>query len=55
MHGLFHLPEVVIKLGTLWAHSCFPFEVMNGELLKMFNGSNGVEKQVCSSTPITIN
>ena len=46
VHGLLHLPEVVTKLGLLWAHSCFPFEAANGGLLKMFHGSQGVEKQV---------
>ena len=39
VHGLLHLPEVVTKLGPLWAHSCFPFEAANGKLLKMFHGS----------------
>ena len=46
IHGLLHLPDVVTKLGPLWAHSCFPFESANGEILKMFHGSQGVEKQV---------
>ena len=46
VHGLFHLPETVSDLGPLWAHSCFPFESGNGELLKLFHGSQSVEKQV---------
>ena len=46
VHGLLHLPEVVENLGPLWAHSCFPFENANGDLLKYFHGSSGVEKQV---------
>ena len=50
MHGLLHLPEVVENLGPLWAHSCFPFESANGDLLKYFHGSSGVEKQVCICT-----
>lgn len=33
VHGLLHLPEVITKLGPLWAHSCFPFEAANGNLL----------------------
>lgn len=46
IHGLLHLPEVVRNLGPLWAHSCFPFEAANGDLLKLFHGSLGIEMQV---------
>lgn len=46
IHNLLHLPETVRKLGPLWAHSCFAFEAANGELLKLFHGSQAVEKQV---------
>ena len=50
IHGLLHLPEVVRNLGPLWAHSCFPFESANGDILKFFHGSSGIEKQVCKSS-----
>ena len=46
IHNLLHLPDIVKRLGPLWAHSCFPFENANGELLKLFHGSQAVEKQV---------
>jgi len=46
IHNLLHLPHAVKNLGPLWAHSCFPFENANGELLKLFHGSQAVEKQV---------
>ena len=46
VHGLLHLPDVVKNLGPLWSHSCFPFESANGQILKLFHGSQGVEKQV---------
>jgi len=46
IHNLLHLPTVVRNLGPLWAHSCFPFESANGELLKLFHGSQVVDKQV---------
>ena len=49
VHGLLHLPEIVTNLGPLWAHSCFPFEAANGDLLKYFHGSSGVEIQVKNS------
>ena len=43
VHNL-HLPTMVEDLGALWAHSCFPFESAIGELLKLFHGSQGIEK-----------
>lgn len=46
VHYLLHLPQSVLHLGPLWSHSCFPFEVANGDLLKLFHGSQGIEKQV---------
>ena len=46
VHGLLHLPNLVADMGPLWAHSCFPYENSNGELLKLFHGSQGVDKQV---------
>ena len=50
IHNLLHLPEVVRNLGPLWSNSCFPFEAANGELLKLFHGSQSVEKQVFSQS-----
>ncbi len=46
VHSLLHLPNVVEDIGPLWAHSCFQFESANGQLLQLFHGSQGVEKQV---------
>ncbi|XP_065892432.1 uncharacterized protein [Dysidea avara] len=46
IHNLLHIPNVVKNMGPLWAHSCFPFESANGELLKLFHRSQAVEKQV---------
>jgi len=48
IHSLLHLANSVRNLGPLWVHSCFPFESMNGNILKNFHGSQGVEKQVNS-------
>ena len=44
VHGLLHLPEAVLDLGPLWAHSCFPYENFNGEVLKLYHGSQHVNK-----------
>lgn len=46
VHGLMHLPSTVKNLGPLWCNSCFPFESANGDLLKLFHGSQAVDKQV---------
>ena len=46
VHGLLHLSDTVRRLGPLWAHSCFPFEAANGLILKLFHGTQNVEKQV---------
>lgn len=54
VHGLLHLPEDVRDLGPLWSHSCFPFESGNGELLRLFHGSQSVNKQVCIHTYVCL-
>lgn len=53
VHGLLHLPEVVKHLGPIWAHSCFPFESANGDILHFFHGSQGIDKQVSCSIHVT--
>ena len=45
LHGLLHLPDIVVALGPLWAHSSFPFESANSDLLKLFHGTTCVEKR----------
>ena len=49
VHGLLHLPEIVTNLGPLWAHSCFPFEAANGDLLfsQIFWCGNSGKKHCC--------
>ena len=39
VHSLLHLPMTVKQLGPLWSISCFSFESANGELLKLFHGT----------------
>ncbi|XP_064472537.1 uncharacterized protein LOC135387052 [Ornithodoros turicata] len=46
VHQLLHLPKCVKKMGPLWAHSCFPFESMNGRLLKLITAAKGVPLQI---------
>ena len=54
LHSLMHLPGCVQNLGPLWSHSCFMFEAANGELLKIFHGTVGIEKQVTLSILIVM-
>lgn len=53
IHSLLHLSDDVRNLGPLWTHSCFPFENFNGNLLKLFHGSQNVELQIVSAVAIT--
>lgn len=52
IHQLVHLPECVLQLGPLWAYSCFHFESANGDLTKLFHGTQNVELQILSSVNI---
>lgn len=49
VHALLHLPQVVRRLGPLWATSCFPFENANGFLKKFVHGTRHAELQICSN------
>ena len=48
IHSLLHLADDVRNLGPLWTHSCFPFESYNGNLLKLFHGTQNVALQIVS-------
>ena len=39
VHCLLHLTKRVHDLGPLWTHSCFCFEDFNGELRRLFHGT----------------
>lgn len=49
LHQLLHLPDVVQDLGPLWVYSCFSFEGMNGELVKLFHGTQHPQIQISSA------
>lgn len=55
MHGLLHLPQCVRDTGPLWVTSCFSFESANGELTKLFHGTQNVECQIVGSVNIIQN
>ena len=52
LHSLLHMAEDVRNLGPLWTHSTFPFESLNGELLKLFHGTQSIVFQIVSAVNI---
>ena len=46
VHMLLHLPDCVERLGPLWCTSCFWFEGYNGDLTKLFHGTQKVDIQI---------
>ena len=48
LHSLLYMAEDVRNLGPLWTHSTFPFESLNGELLKLFHGTQNILFQIVS-------
>lgn len=52
MHSLLYLSDMVCKIGPLWATSCFPFESANGELLKLFHGTQFIVIQIINAVHV---
>ena len=52
IHSLLHMAEDVGNLGPLWTHSTFPFESLNGEMLKLFHGTQNIAFQIISAINI---
>lgn len=52
IHLLLHLTMSVKILGPLWAFSCFPFENANGEILKLFHGTQFIDVQIVNAVNI---
>ena len=48
IHSLLHMAEDVRNLGSLWTHSTFPFESLNGQMLKLFHGTQNIAFQIIS-------
>lgn len=46
IHLLLHLTEKVEDLGPLWCSSCFYFEDFNGQLRRLFQGTQHIETQI---------
>ena len=52
VHHLLHLPHVVAKFGPLFVYSCFSFESMNGNLLRLIKGTQHVDQQIIEAIGI---
>ncbi|KAK3922577.1 Protein KINKY POLLEN [Frankliniella fusca] len=48
VHNTQHLTFVVNNLGPLRCYSCFPFESLNGQMLKMIHGTKYVQIQLAN-------
>lgn len=46
VHLLPHLADKVEDLGPLWCSSCFYFEDFNGQLRRLFHGTQHIETQI---------
>lgn len=49
LHSLLHLPENVRQLGPVWSTSCFAFENANGDILKLFHGTQYIDMQIVNA------
>ena len=52
LHLLLHAADKVQDLGPIWAKSCFYFEDYNGELRRLFHGTQIIEMQVAVAASI---
>lgn len=45
-HNLLHVVDCVRNLGPAWGYSCFPYEDLNGQYLKVLHGTTDVDSQI---------
>ena len=53
VHHLLHMPRVVSDFGPLFGYSCFPFEGLNGYLLKQIKGTQHVALQIIEAVTLS--
>lgn len=46
VHLLLHITDRVVDLGPLWSSSCFYFEDFNGQLRRLFHGTQYIDSQI---------
>lgn len=49
LHLLLHLPDCVRILGSLWTYTCYEYENLNGQLLKLIHGTCHIDTQIAHS------
>lgn len=49
IHLLLHLGDCVKKLERLWAYTCYEYENLNSQLLKLINGIRHFDIQLARS------
>ncbi|CAG5075409.1 Protein of unknown function [Cotesia congregata] len=49
VHSLLHLPELVRRIRPLWSTSCYVFEDLNGQFLKLIHGTRHIDSQIAST------
>ncbi|CAH1242526.1 Hypp6801 [Branchiostoma lanceolatum] len=54
VHTLIHYVNTVREPGPLWAHSCFFFEDVNGQVLRLIHGTQAVEEQGVGNDPLDL-
>lgn len=49
LHHLLHLPDTMRQLGPLFAHTCYEYEDLNGQMLKLVHGTTHIDTQISKS------
>lgn len=54
VHLLLHMSYAVRQTGPLWAHTCYEYEDMNGEMLNLIHGTRCIGSQVVNGHSYSI-
>ncbi|KAF7994268.1 hypothetical protein HCN44_003358 [Aphidius gifuensis] len=49
IHVLLHLSHCVRLIGPLWAYSCYNYEDLNGQFLRLVHGTRHIESQIANA------
>ena len=49
IHQISHYPDIVERLGPLWLYTCFEYEDLNGQLLRLIHGTDHIDTQIANS------
>lgn len=48
LHSLLHLPECVRQTGPLWAHTCYEYEDLSGQMLNLVHGTRYIGSRIAN-------